>query len=80
MFARLLLVTLALVVLWAVVARESSGSGPERAYIVRAHDTLWAIAERSYGGDPREGIWKIQDRNDLDGAVLRPGQRLMLPP
>ena len=80
MFARLLLVTLALVVLWAIVARESTGSGPERAYIVRPNDTLWTIAERSYGGDPREGVWKIRERNALDGTVLQPGQRLVVPP
>ena len=80
MFARLLLATLALVVLWAIVARESSGSGPERNYVVRAHDTLWTIAERTYGGDPREGVWKIRERNGLDGTVVLPGQRIVLPP
>ena len=80
MFARLLLATLALVVLWAIVARESSGSGPEHNYVVRAHDTLWTIAERTYGGDPREGVWKIRERNELDGTVVLPGQRIVLPP
>ena len=79
MFARLLmLVTLAIVVV-AVVARTSSGHGPERVYVVRPTDTLWSIATKSYDGDPREAIWRIQRRNRLDGSLLRPGERLVLP-
>ena len=79
MFARLLLLALAVVVLWAVFARSSSGSGPERIYVVRPYDTLWSIAARTYGGDPREGVWRITQRNHLKGAVIRPGERLRLP-
>ena len=79
MFARLLLVVAIAAVLVAVVARTSSGHGPERIYVVRPADTLWTIAAKSYEGDPREGIWKIERRNRLDGALLRPGQRLVLP-
>jgi LysM repeat protein len=65
-------------VLW--LARPSAGSGPERVYVVKPADTLWSIATRHYAGDPREGIWKLRERNDLDASVLRPGQRLVLPP
>ena len=64
-------------VLW--LARPSSGSGPERVYVVKPADTLWSIAVSNYAGDPREGVWKVRERNDLDGAVLRPGQTLVLP-
>lgn len=64
-------------VLW--LARPSSGSGPERAYVVKPADTLWAIATRTYPGDPRAGVWKLRERNDLGSTVLRPGQRLILP-
>lgn len=64
-------------VLW--LARPSSGSGPEQAYVVKPADTLWAIAVRHYAGDPREGIWKLKERNGLRSSVLRPGQRLTLP-
>lgn len=79
MFARfLLLVTLAVLVV-AVVARTSSGHGPERVYVVRPMDTLWSIATASYEGDPREAIWRIQRRNRLDGTLLRPGEQLVLP-
>ena len=64
-------------VLW--LARPSSGSGPERVYVVKPTDTLWTIATHHYAGDPREGIWKLRERNDLGSSVLRPGQELVLP-
>ena len=59
--------------------RASSGAGQERVYIVKPHDTLWSIAARTYGGDPRAGIWKLEQRNHLASATIRPGQRLVLP-
>jgi hypothetical protein len=46
---------------------------------VRPADTLWSIALAHYGGDPRAGVWKVERRNHLHGALLRPGQRLVLP-
>ena len=79
MFGRILLIALAALVLWGVVARASTGAGPERTYVVRPHDTLWSIAARFYAGDPREGIWKLERRNGLTGSVLVPGQRLRVP-
>jgi hypothetical protein len=47
---------------------------------VRPGDTLWEIATRQYDGDPREGVWRIRERNGLrsDGGLL-PGQLLILP-
>jgi nucleoid-associated protein YgaU len=80
MFVRLALVAVALVLIGAIVTHTSSGSGSEHAYVVRPGDTLWGIAERAYGGDPREGVWKITERNKLPNTLLRPGQRLVLPP
>jgi hypothetical protein len=79
MFARALVIALALLVIWAVVARTSSGSGRERVYVVRPYDTLWSIATREYGGDPREAVWNIRARNHMSGTVIRPGERLRLP-
>ena len=32
-----------------------------------------------YAGDPRDGIWKIAHRNHLSGALISPGQKLLLP-
>ena len=79
MFARALAVTLVAVLTWAVFVHSSDGASPERLYVVRAGDTLWSISERNYGGDPREGVWRLTTRNRLDGALIRPGQRLLVP-
>jgi LysM repeat protein len=46
---------------------------------VKPTDTLWSIASRTYGGDVREGIWKLQQRNHLASSTLQPGQKLVLP-
>ena len=64
--------------LWAAFARTSDASGPERHYVVQAHDTLWSIASSGYS-DPRQGIWEIKERNGLRGATIVPGQVLVLP-
>jgi LysM repeat protein len=61
------------------VARSSHGAGPERTYVVRPADTLWSIAARSYAGDVREGVWKLERRNHLGSATIAPGQHLILP-
>jgi LysM repeat protein len=79
MFGRLLGVALVAVVLWGVVAHSSSGSPGERAYVVQRGDTLWSIAAGSYGGDPRAAVWRIRQRNGLEGSSISPGQRLVLP-
>lgn len=79
MFARIVVVValLALAVAWG--ARRSDGAGPEHAYVVRSGDTLWSIAAAHYGGDPREGVYRLEERNHLHGALVQPGQRLVLP-
>ena len=79
MFARLAVALAVALVVWVGVARPSEGAGPEQVYVVRPADTLWSIAERHWAGDPREGVWELQQRNGLDGTMLRPGQRLVLP-
>jgi LysM repeat protein len=79
MFARIALLVLAGVVLWAVFAHSSAANGPERRYVVRPADTLWAIAERNYAGDPRAAVWELQRRNGLRGTTIAPGQVLVLP-
>ena len=48
------------------------------ARVVQPADTLWAIAAERYG-DPREGVYELQERNDLEGTTIVPGQVLMLP-
>jgi LysM repeat protein len=79
MFAKVLIVAVAAALAVGLAARSSHGAGPERTYVVRPADTLWAIAARSYAGDPREGVWELEQRNHLSSATLRPGQKLVLP-
>ena len=79
LIGRIVLVALAVVVLWALFAGETGASGPERSYRVRPGDTLWSIAERTFPGDPREGVWELRQRNDLESSLILPGQTLMLP-
>ncbi len=75
-------VTVAVLVVLAALssADPTSSAGPERRYVVKPGDTLWAIATDRYAGDPREAVWRIRERNDLESALLRPGQVLALPP
>jgi hypothetical protein len=80
MFGKLGAVVLAAAAAWALVPRASQGAGHERVYVVRPADTLWSIAAAQYGGDPRAGVWKLEQRNRLAGTVLHPGERLVLPP
>jgi LysM domain len=79
MFAKLLLVLVLAALGVGLVARSSHGAGPERAYVVKPADTLWSIAAKSYGGDVREGVWKLEQRNHLGSATIHAGQRLVLP-
>jgi hypothetical protein len=78
-FARVVIVAVVALVLWAAFARDTGAGGPERHHVVRSGETLWSIAESTYAGDPREGVWKLQRRNGLDGTTIVPGQRLVLP-
>ena len=80
MFVRILLIALAVTFLgWSLLTRPSVGAGEAQMYVVRPGDTLWSIASARYAGDPREGVWKLQRRNDLAGTTITPGERLVLP-
>jgi hypothetical protein len=83
MFVRVLLRAAALAGLallaWSVLAAPSGARGPRTLYRVRPADTLWAIAQSHYGGDPRSAIWQIKSANHLAGGVIFPGETLVLP-
>ena len=79
MFVKLLIVAALAAVVVGSAVRTSHGAGPERVYVVKPTDTLWSIAARTYAGDPREGVWKLEQRNGLHGGVIHAGQRLVLP-
>ncbi len=79
MFARIVVIVALLTLAVAWGARRSDGAGPEQIYVVKSGDTLWSIAVSHYGGDPREAVWRLEDRNHLTGALVQAGQRLRLP-
>jgi len=72
-------VVLVAVLVWAVLARDTGAGGTPQVHRVQAGETLWSIAAARYGGDPRAGVWKLQQANRLDGATIVPGQRLLVP-
>jgi LysM repeat protein len=79
MFGKLLILFCAAALAVGLAAHSSSGAGPKRTYVVRPGDTLWSVAQKMYGGDPRQGIWKIEQRNHLAGSTVVPGEKLVLP-
>jgi LysM repeat protein len=80
MFGRILVIALVATFLaWSLLTRTVDGAGNPQLYVVQPGDTLWSIAAARYAGDPREGIWRLQRRNHLDGTTISPGERLLLP-
>jgi hypothetical protein len=79
MFGKLLILLCAASLAVGLAAHSSNGAGPQRTYVVRPGDTLWTVAARTYAGDPREGVWQLEQRNHLGSATISPGEKLVLP-
>jgi LysM repeat protein len=79
MFGKLLILVCVAALAVGLAARGSSGAGPKQTYVVRPGDTLWSVAERTYSGDPRQGVWELRHRNHLATATIVPGQKLVVP-
>jgi nucleoid-associated protein YgaU len=79
MFVRIALVVGIAVLAWSALARSSTAHGPRQVVTVRPYETLWTIAQRRYGGDVRDAVWRIERANHLQGADVRVGQKLVLP-
>jgi nucleoid-associated protein YgaU len=79
MFVRILALALLAAVVAAIAAHRSDSAGSDLVYIVKPYDTVWSIASAHYAGDPRDAISRIERRNGLKDALIRPGQRLVLP-
>lgn len=79
MFVRVLLIAGLAIFVWSALARSSQAHGAKQVVTVRPFDTLWSIAQRHYGGDVRDAVWRIEQANHLRGAQVRPGRRLVLP-
>jgi nucleoid-associated protein YgaU len=79
MFVRIALAVGIAVLAWSALARSSTAHGPRQVVTVRPYETLWTIAQRRYGGDVRDAVWRIERANHLQGADVRVGQKLVLP-
>jgi nucleoid-associated protein YgaU len=79
MFVRIALIVGIAVLAWSALARSSTAHGPKQVVTVRPYETLWTIAQRRYGGDVRDAVWRIERANHLQGAEVRVGQKLVLP-
>jgi LysM repeat protein len=79
MFGKFLILLCAAVLAVGLAAHGSSGAGPKRTYVVKPGDTLWSVAEYMYSGDPRQGVWKLEQRNHLGSATIVPGEKLVVP-
>jgi LysM repeat protein len=78
MFGKFLILLCAAVLAVGLAARGSSGAGPKHTYVVKPGDTLWTVAEHAYSGDPRQGVWKLEQRNHLTGTTIVPGEKLVI--
>lgn len=67
------------VLVWSAAARSSQAHGKKQVVTVQAYDTLWSIAQRHYGGDVRDAVWRIERANHLPGADVSVGETLVLP-
>jgi Tfp pilus assembly protein FimV len=79
MFVKLLIAMALVAAAVAGIARPSESAQPPRYYVVRPGDSLWSIAASRYGGDQREAIWRLRQRNPGMEAGLQPGDVLTLP-
>jgi len=79
MFVKIFLLAGIALLVWSAAARPSGAHGHEVTYRVKAYDTLWTIAAGHYSGDLRAAVWQIESTNHLAGAIIRPGELIVLP-
>ena len=79
MFARIVVIVALARTCRRLERRRSVGAGHEQIYLVQAGDTLWSIAASHYGGDPREAVWRLQDRNHLPARSCTRASGCVLP-
>lgn len=65
----------------AASASEGTSRASSTTVVVRPGESLWSIVRRECPGrDPFRAMEDLRRANDLDGYVVHPGQRLVIPP
>lgn len=78
--AMFMIVALAFCFVVAVQAREPEMPDRYSLHLVRPGDTLWSISRQYMPEvDPRLGVEWISESNNLEGAVIHPGDVLNVP-
>ncbi|MGM0438069.1 MAG: cell division suppressor protein YneA [Bacillota bacterium] len=78
----LLIVSISVLLIVAFQFKSISSSEPELIEVkVVQGDNLWKIADRYYeeNTDLRKKIFQIKKINELESAMLKPGQKLKIP-
>lgn len=76
------IVFLALVYLSVFSLLAYSGENYElKEIVVEPGDTIWTIAEKHCSPEEniRNFVFTIREVNEIDGAVIHPGQKLLVP-
>lgn len=80
---RMLVLASAVAVVFFLLTSAGAGEPPAgtSSHVVAAGETLWEIASdvAEEGSDLRRTVAAIVELNDLDDAVIHPGQVLILP-
>jgi LysM repeat protein len=64
----------------AAPGRAADPARPAVTAVVQPGDTLWSFAERNMPRwRPIDAVAELQRLNGLEGSVIHPGQRLVLP-
>ena len=64
------------------MAMNPEGDVTDITYTVQTGDTVWAIAEQYADAQVKpfnEFVFEIQQRNNLAGKYIRPGDQLIIP-
>jgi nucleoid-associated protein YgaU len=77
---RIALTLAGLTAMFGVAQMGQASASAHRTYTVRPYDTVWTIANRFYSsGITAATVLRIEQANHIRGALIRPGQTLLLP-
>jgi LysM repeat protein len=85
LFKRILVLSILCIILIPLTSKAFSTSSTNKTsyskITVCSGDTLWTIASENIGsgGDIREFVYNIRKVNNLDSAIITPGQELLIP-